>query len=54
MSQNNNDQVDITIVALLKSEILKIERDNEFAIHKKTTDEKVTEIIRLIKSRVRR
>ena len=53
MNQDNG-QLDKVVVALLKSEIFKIERDNEFAIHKKTTDDKVTEIYNLIKSRVRK
>lgn len=50
----NDDQVDSTIVALLKHEVLKIERDNELAVHKKTSDERVTEIFNLIKARVKR
>ena len=53
MSQND-DQIDITIVTLLKHEVLKIERDNELAVHKKTSEEKATEIFNLIKARVKR
>jgi len=53
MSQND-DQLDSTIVALLKHEVLKIERDNELAVHKKTGEEKANEIMNLIKARVKR